>query len=490
LTAQAQKRRFFGSFATIGFGLLFIFQNCGDSLPPMGRALQLNSGESPVAVEGEDCGPGATFVGDELEIVENTCEVETEELEEEPGFEDIQEGRGLAGSPTTPRHLRPLLVANDWSELLWSPSEDSDGSVDSYVLYRNERRLRRIYRYYRSGDYREAEKYWKTSTYLDCNHTRYTICSRQQPEPGETYTYHLTAVDNEGKESNFSNAVEITYPALSSARLDRVALSQEYSLVFEDDFDSAPLDASKWVMRRPWDDPDGTQSLQKLINGEKQYLVDSQLNPIGFDPVQFYSEGATQGVNLVAIQTPPDLLNAAENQPYLSGLITTRRGFNFKYGFVEARLKPAALSGTISTFFLLNTRYDLGVAGQYGEPEIDILEFLGREPRAAFQTYHHSSLTDDLERITHSSPSQVHIATSGEFTENYHTYAVLWEEESVTWYIDDVEVRKLTGSEVSDENMYIVFSLILGSPWAQEPPAAGPFPASYAIDYVRVYQKP
>ena len=70
-------------------------------------------------------------------------------------------------------------------------------------------------------------------------------------------------------------------------------------------------------------------------------------------------------------------------------------------------------------------------------------------------------------------------------------FSVLWDPELVVWYIDDVEILRLSGPEVSRQAMYITMYLVMGSVWTPRPdPADEDFFVPYEIDWVRVWQRP
>ncbi len=75
------------------------------------------------------------------------------------------------------------------------------------------------------------------------------------------------------------------------------------------------------------------------------------------------------------------------------------------------------------------------------------------------------------------------------YSDEFHTYGVLWEPQLVIWYIDGVEIKRLTGPQVSRQGMNIVTYLVAGSAWAPTPDINGDFPLQYEIDYIRAYQR-
>ncbi|MFK7893576.1 MAG: family 16 glycosylhydrolase, partial [Granulosicoccus sp.] len=94
--------------------------------------------------------------------------------------------------------------------------------------------------------------------------------------------------------------------------------------------------------------------------------------------------------------------------------------------------------------------------------------------------------------ITRSAPTMSYRNPTGElYSEDWHTYSVLWEPQLVIWYIDGIEVKRLSGPMVSRQPMNIVNYLVTGSLWAPTPDLADTesFPIQMDVDYIRVYQR-
>jgi len=158
------------------------------------------------------------------------------------------------------------------------------------------------------------------------------------------------------------------------------------------------------------------------------------------------------------------------------------------YGYVEGRMKTSGISGALSSFYLYH-RYP-GEGVNLHAPEIDIVEYLGENPfgdEDAFQTYHFADVNTGE---TRSAPTMHFENPTGElYSDDYHTYGVLWEPQLVIWYIDGVEIKRLSGPQVSRQGMNIVTYLVAGSAWAPTPDANGNFPIQFEIDYIRAYQR-
>lgn len=191
-----------------------------------------------------------------------------------------------------------------------------------------------------------------------------------------------------------------------------------------------------------------------------------------------------------AIDETGRVINTADNsyalnrQAYLSGVITSYNSFRFLYGRVEMRARMPAGKGLWSAFWLLNAYYN---QDQPEDPEIDIIEAIGDKTTTAHQAYHYKSDPDgDGVYTTKSVENQSFIA---DFSADFHTYSVEWSKDLLVWFVDGVEVKRIEGDAVSNEQMYIIANLAVGGWFPGPADETTPFPAKYEIDYIRVYQR-
>ena len=407
---------------------------------------------------------------------------ESEALSVEVNGPSRFDGSRTDEAPSAPTNLTALLVAENWIEIDWAPSSD-DGAVVAYKIYRDGNLVHTLDDEPGGSDPTIEQRNLRTTTYIDCNYTKNSECvTVGQPGPGGSHVYQVSAIDSQGNESALSAPATFELNTIDPNGSPPDLVAEGYVETFFDDFDTDSLDADdNWVTDLSFAQfrADGG-----AINGAQQYFVDVRGQDRGFPFDPFVFENGN--LKITAIDTPANLLEESGGQPYLSGAISTRSKVpGFEYGYFEMRAKVPSGNGLLSTFFLFQPS-----GNQY---EIDILEYLGREPDGATQNYHYRDgfrfEDTGFAGVPHASPTMF-LNTGEDLSQDFHTYSVLWEPGIIIFYIDEREVRRLTGPRVSDRPMDIVLQLVVGTPNFAGDPTGTPFPVEYEVDYVRVLQKP
>ena len=164
---------------------------------------------------------------------------------------------------------------------------------------------------------------------------------------------------------------------------------------------------------------------------------------------------------------------------------------HFTYGRFEARMKMAAISGTVSSMFL--NYDDSWRKGDEPWNEIDI-EVLGKDPSKwqsnIITRYPDEEGGKENKNITSESIHEYGFDATSEF----HLYTIVWTPEYVAWEIDSVEVRRDTiGMEKAQVEFLTKEESLRFNLWASKTPSwTGKFtgiglPIEQQIDYVRVY---
>ncbi len=86
---------------------------------------------------------------------------------------------------------------------------------------------------------------------------------------------------------------------------------------------------------------------------------------------------------------------------------------------------------------------------------------------------------------------------SGDFSKNFHTFAVEWEEGVIRWYVDGKLWQTQTkwvsdGGKFPapfDQRFHLVMNLSVGGQFVGNPGEKTNFPTQMLVDYVRVYQR-
>jgi beta-glucanase (GH16 family) len=83
--------------------------------------------------------------------------------------------------------------------------------------------------------------------------------------------------------------------------------------------------------------------------------------------------------------------------------------------------------------------------------------------------------------------------TGGETLANkFHVFSLVWTENSLTWYIDDVEYHVMAIDDSASlaafqKDFFLLFNVAVGGNWPGVPNASTSFPQRMLVDYVRVF---
>ncbi|OJY28527.1 MAG: hypothetical protein BGO98_05500 [Myxococcales bacterium 68-20] len=168
-----------------------------------------------------------------------------------------------------------------------------------------------------------------------------------------------------------------------------------------------------------------------------------------------------------AIPTPED-----EAFPFTAGYVETRGRFAQTYGKIEARIRCPFAPGLWYAFW--------GRPWENAVPEIDI-EFLAENVSQVWFVNHWAlpPLRADDRRDF--------VTVNGMDITEFHTYSVIWKPDLVEWQIDGKPYKRTTGRGVPHEPMFWILNAWVGG-WGGLPSPSTIFPASFEIDWFRVYR--
>jgi len=239
-------------------------------------------------------------------------------------------------------------------------------------------------------------------------------------------------------------------------------------MIWQDEFEGTSLDLSKWSFE----------------TGDACNLP--QTCGWGNNELQWYrSENTTVNEGTLKITAKRE---TASNRLYTSSRIRTINKGDWTYGRFEALIKLPKGKGLWPAFWMLPTEDKYGSWPQSGE--IDIMELIGQEPATAHGTIHYGNLPP-LNRS--SGESYILNSEEGTFNDNFHQFAIEWEEGEIRWIIDDYLYSTKSKSDVAplrwpfDHDFHLLLNVAVGGNWPGNPDASTVFPQNMEVDYVRVY---
>lgn len=160
---------------------------------------------------------------------------------------------------------------------------------------------------------------------------------------------------------------------------------------------------------------------------------------------------------------------------------------SWTYGYFEARLCMPSGKGTWPAFWMMLKDFKNWPL----DGEIDIMEYVGYDPNVVHCTVH-------TEKYNHAIGTQVGKSTTVPTAETeFHVYAVEWTNDYIRGFVDGKQYFEFLNDKQNNvetwpfnKPFYLKLNLAWGGNWGG---AQGvdetKLPATYEIDYVRVYQK-
>ena len=160
-------------------------------------------------------------------------------------------------------------------------------------------------------------------------------------------------------------------------------------------------------------------------------------------------------------------------------------GYATKYGYFEIRMKmPDTKGGGYVAWWLIGTEDDNTPDGTKTKQngEIDILETFFDDP-GVFHPKVHAWDDPDLNEWS----SEVNLkGFSKNYVDEFHTYAMDWRPEGITFYVDGKEVAQT--EESPQYRMCMILSMYINSDFSGWDEPENEYPIEWLIDYVRVYK--
>lgn len=284
--------------------------------------------------------------------------------------------------------------------------------------------------------------------------------------------------------SNFTRTEDVSFDASLKTGVDGPVLErkrplEDWQLVWSDEFSGSALDESSWTAYHNSTYGDGNLETACLMNRPENLSVQD-------------------GHLYLTARREPAPIRCGRNDErfpdgrvFTSAQIMSRDKVSFMYGRVEIRAQLPVAQGSSQGLwpaFWLRTTEGLG--------EIDILEALGSGPSGDWQAgvvYH--SVHRETVNPTASVRSSYEIPMGLDMSDGFHTFALEWEPDELRFFVDDVMTARYTAADVpwitdsfNDREYFIRLNLAVGGTWPGYVDSSTRLPASYVIDYVRIYQ--
>jgi len=237
------------------------------------------------------------------------------------------------------------------------------------------------------------------------------------------------------------------------------AQTQKRKLVWEENFDSKTLNRDSWN----FDIGNGCPDLCGWGNNERQIYTET-------------NHTLKDGNLIIQAQL--------ENDVFTSTKITTKGKKQFLYGRFEARAKLPVGHGLWPAFWMLGS--NISKIGWPKCGEIDILEYIGREPHMVFTSLH----TQD----SHGETINTKKTKFDTIEEGFHIYAMDWTKDKIEFFVDSKLVYTFQPSIKNDDTwpfyqpFYLIVNLAVGGNFGGPDVDKSVFPQQFSLDYIKVYQ--
>ncbi len=268
--------------------------------------------------------------------------------------------------------------------------------------------------------------------------------------------------------SCYKTAGDKTTSTVDTVGADTIAIPNGCTnLVFNDEFDTDGMpDSTKWSYEQGY-----------LRNHELQYYTVGRKDNARV-------ENGTLRLTAIADSAVID----GEMRPVSSASLITRGKHDWTYGYVEVRAKLPKGLGTWPAIWMMPTDRSYGKWPACGE--IDIMENVGYMP----DKIHFSAHSETYNHVINT--QKTHVIDVPGVQDGFHTYALRWTPDSLTWYMDGEEQYTVTREEDAtyrqwpfDKPFYLILNFAFGGDWGgNQGVDMSALPQEFEIDYVRVFK--
>ena len=238
------------------------------------------------------------------------------------------------------------------------------------------------------------------------------------------------------------------------------ACAQE-KIIFEEDFNSDTLNMEIWN----YEEGDGCPNLCGWGNNEKQ----------------IYNR------DYVALEDGKLVITAEKkDDTYYSGKINSKDNVEFTYGVIEVKAKLATGKGLWPAIWMLGA--DISEVGWPASGEIDILEYIGREPGIVFTSLHTPA--------SHGNTINTKKTKIADIEEGYHTYKAVWTPDHIEFFVDGDQLYRFTPENYNEEeypfkkDFYFLINMAVGGNLGGAEIDESALPDKFYVDHIKVTELP
>ncbi|WP_337881354.1 family 16 glycosylhydrolase [Rheinheimera sp.] len=281
-----------------------------------------------------------------------------------------------------------------------------------------------------------------------------------------------------------------------------------WTLVWSDEFSGSAIDANKWNFEVNCAGGGNNEKQCYTANKENAFISDGMLHIV--------AKPAAEGAE----------------KPYTSARLTTKNKADFKYGRMEMRAKLPFGQGSWPAFWMMPTESVYGDWPRSGE--IDIMEAVNlkvKDGTGLVESNVHGTLHYGKPwPANQSSGKSYQLPGGANPADDFHTYAVEWQQGELRWYVDnylfatqrqtevrfnskgeavglkhkgwfteyfsqtDGALKTFWSSAPFDQEFFLILNLAVGGNWPENVNNKGIDASAFSngqrfiVDYVRVYQ--
>ena len=118
------------------------------------------------------------------------------------------------------------------------------------------------------------------------------------------------------------------------------------------------------------------------------------------------------------------------------------------------------------------------------------MELVGHQPSTTHGTAHWGSSWN----VHQYNGSSISLPNGEKFSEAFHLFSVIWEENEITWLMDDQVFFSIDNTQMNGQPypfnapFFFIMNIAVGGNWPGYPDATTEFPQQMVVDCVRVFQ--